>query len=163
MKSLILYYRLFSYRTTLGKITSAVRETSVSRHNGGLIKSPLKPRNIMMSRCSGFLRCSKGSQLGLRDAERRKFLWVLSFWWKTKNVNSLWTEEKKQVKMMKSKRKVNSWMEEKKKVRLKKLNWNCILNLNRKKNWAKKIKTDQWSALLQSGWSAIDSSYLSKL
>ena len=33
---------------TLGKITSAVRETSVSRHNGSTIMSPFKPLNTIV-------------------------------------------------------------------------------------------------------------------
>ena len=48
-------------------LTSAVLETTVSRHNGGKLRIPLKPPNtIVLRRFEGF---QGGPQLGLYDAE----------------------------------------------------------------------------------------------
>ena len=57
--------------TRLEKLTSAVRETGVSWHTGGVIKGLVKPLNTIVLWRTGGFRCS---QLDLHDAERRKSL-----------------------------------------------------------------------------------------
>ena len=64
-----------SSATQTGKNTSAVRETSVSRHNEGKIEGP--PSTIMLWWFNGF---QHGHQLGPSNAERRQSLGQLCAW-----------------------------------------------------------------------------------